>query len=281
VARGVANARGSALSFAAAYVALSGVVLATGHHPGLAIAHALLLCALLWVAGSQRPLARIVGDVAPLLLMPILYAELPQLIGVTGSGYHDVLIQHLELRVFGAQPSRTFAATLPFAPVSELLHAGYLAYYPAIFVPAAILYARRERRGFAQLVLAITATYAVCWAIYVCFPVEGPRYEWAAPAGVPDGLVRRSAVAILAGGSSRGAAFPSSHMAISVVQTVVMWRWKRGVACVLGVIAALVGLGAVYGGFHYAADILAGGLLGALIGALVLGSTRRAARGVS
>ena len=167
------------------------------------------------------------------------------------------------------------AGHAPISALSELLHAGYLAYYPAIFIPAAMLYARRERRGFAQLVLGVAATYAVCWTFYVLFPVEGPRYEWAAPVGIPDGFARRTALAILAGGSSRGAAFPSSHMAISVVQAIVMWRWNRTVALVLAAIALLVGFGAVYGGFHYGLDMVAGGLLGALIGMLVLLFTQR------
>ncbi|HEY4130121.1 MAG TPA: phosphatase PAP2 family protein [Gemmatimonadaceae bacterium] len=274
--RGVANARGLALTFTSVYVAVTGAILAVGHHPALAVVHALLLCALVWATGSEQRVARLVGDVGPLLLMPALYAELPQLIAVIGNGYHDLLIQHLELRVFGEHPSRTFAGRFPITALSEVLHAGYLTYYPAVFVPAAWLYAKRERRGFAQLVLGVAATYAVCWAIFICFPVEGPRYEWVAPAGVPDGAVRRLALAILTGGSSRGAAFPSSHMAISVVQTVVMWRWSRGAALVLAVLATLVGLGAVYGGFHYGIDIVAGGLLGALIGFLVRRSMRTA-----
>jgi membrane-associated phospholipid phosphatase len=274
----LSSARGVALLCTSAYVTLSGSVLIFGGHLGLAIVHALLLIVLIWATISQRNSARIVGDVAPLVLMPALYGELPQLIGAMGSTYHDLLAQSWELRLFGTQPSRTLAGRFPFTALSELLHAGYLAYYPAVFAPAAMLYWMRERRGFAQLVLAISATYAVCWVIFLLFPIEGPRYEWIAPIGAPDGPVRRVALAILASGSSRGAAFPSSHMAISVVQTIVMSRWNRAAAAVLGVDAALVGFGAVYGGFHYAVDMVAGGLLGALIGFTVLATTRVPAR---
>lgn len=273
--RSFANARGFTLLCTSAYVALSGVLLAVGGRTGLSLAHLVLLCALVWATASQQKFARVVGDVAPLLLMPLLYGELPQLIAIAGSSYHDAMIQQLELRVFGEQPSHVLAAHAPVVALSELLHSAYLAYYPTIFIPAAILYATGERRGFAQLVLGITATYAMCWTIFILFPVEGPRYEWAAPLDVPNGFVRRIALAILARGSSRGAAFPSSHVAVSVVQAVVMMRWSRSAAMLLAVVALLVGIGAVYGGFHYGLDVVAGGLLGVLIGFVVLTFTRR------
>jgi membrane-associated phospholipid phosphatase len=154
--------------------------------------------------------------------------------------------------------------------VSEVLHAGYLAYYPAIFIPPLFLLWRGEWRGYAQTVLALTVTYTVCWTIFVLFPVEGPRYLWGAPLGVPAGPVRRLAIRILAAGSSRGAAFPSSHMAVSVVQAMMAWRWQRRIAPVLGVVVVLVGFGAVYGGFHYAIDMVAGAVLGVAIAAVVV-----------
>jgi membrane-associated phospholipid phosphatase len=172
-------------------------------------------------------------------------------------------VQHWELALFGSETSRTFAAALPSVPLSELLHAGYLAYYLIIFVPPLVLLARDNRRGYAQTVLALTVVYTVCWTIYVLWPVEGPRYLWMAPA--PDGPVRRLALSILATGSSRGAAFPSSHMAVSVAQALLALRWQRRVGYAVSAVAVLVGFGAVYGGFHYGVDIVAGAIVGALL----------------
>jgi membrane-associated phospholipid phosphatase len=157
---------------------------------------------------------------------------------------------------------------MPNPAWSELLHSGYLAYYPAIFVPPLLLYVRGERRGYTQTVLALTVTYVACWVVFAVAPVEGPRYLWTPNA--PDGPARRLTVAILAAGSSRGAAFPSSHMAVSVVQTVLAFRWQPKVGAILALVSVLVGLGAVYGGFHYGVDIIAGAVLGVLVGFAVL-----------
>jgi membrane-associated phospholipid phosphatase len=203
-----------------------------------------------------------------LLIAPILYGEVPLLIGALGTSYHDVLIQRWELAVFGAHPSRVLATFMPNKAWSELLHVGYLAYYPAIFIPPLILYARGERRAYAQTVLALTVAYIVCWMVFAVSPVEGPRYLWTPNA--PDGAARRLAVAILAAGSSRGAAFPSSHMAVIVVQSVMAMRWQPKIGAILAVTSVLVGLGAVYGGFHYGVDMIAGAVLGFIVAVAVL-----------
>jgi membrane-associated phospholipid phosphatase len=159
-----------------------------------------------------------------------------------------------------------------------VLHAGYLAYYLVIFVPPLLLFAARERRGFAETVLALTLTCTLCWTIFMLFPVEGPRYLWT-PAGVPDGPMRRLAVRLLAAGSSRGAAFPSSHMAVSVSQFVLAWRWQRPVAWGVLVVAILIGFGAVYGGFHYGVDMIAGAVLGVAVSLSAILVCARAPRG--
>ena len=93
------------------------------------------------------------------------------------------------------------------------------------------------------------------------FPVQGPRYI-APPAGVPDGLFRSLTLALLEGGSSRGAAFPSSHVSVAVAQTLLALRFQRRLGWVLVPVTTLLALGAVYGGFHYAVDVLVGAALG-------------------
>jgi membrane-associated phospholipid phosphatase len=263
-----------ALGWLSVYLVATAATLAMrGGHGWLVALHVGLVApCLAAIMSPARPLASF-GDLAPLAIGPLLYMEIPQLIAVVGTGFHDAAVSGWEHSLFGTQPSRVLAGALPYGWLSELLHAGYLSYYFVIFVPPLILYARRERRGFSETVLALTIVYTICWSIYVLFPVEGPRYLWPAPAHVPDGFFRRVAVSLLAAGSSRGAAFPSSHMAVSVVQTGMALYWQPRVGAVLVVLSALIGVGAVYGGFHYGIDMVCGALLGACIVGAVL-STR-------
>jgi membrane-associated phospholipid phosphatase len=121
-------------------------------------------------------------------------------------------------------------------------------------------------------------TYAVCFAAFLLFPVEGPRYAWGAPPNVPSGPIRSLTLAILERGSSRGTAFPSSHAAVAAAQAIMALRSQRRIGVAVSVASALLMIGAVYGGFHYAVDMLAGAVVG-LIVALVVARSVRPARG--
>ncbi|HEY4215957.1 MAG TPA: phosphatase PAP2 family protein [Gemmatimonadaceae bacterium] len=258
--------RAAALAWLAAYLAIAGVMLLVHGSWGLATLHVVLI-AVIFVA---RAPGNVIGDFLPLVVAPALYGEIPALIAAAGTTYHDALVQRWELALFGTQPSHTLASWLPNIALSELLHAGYLSYYAVLFVPALLLYARRRRGSFAATVLTLTLTCTICWGIFVAMPVEGPRYLFSAPPNIPDGPLRRLAVSLLAAGSSRGAAFPSSHMAVSVAMAVTALRWQRRTGWVVLAAAILIGFGAVYGGFHYGVDMIAGAALGLTTSLIVI-----------
>ncbi len=168
--------------------------------------------------------------------------------------------------MFGASPAHFAAARWPFALVSEVLHAAYLSYYAIIVVPPLVLYLSHRREEFERTVAGLITTFALCFVIFIAFPVAGPRYAWSPPPGIFDGPVRRVATRLLEAGSSRGTAFPSSHVAVAVAQSVMAFRWSRRFGIGIGLTTVLLALGAVYGGFHYAVDAVAGGLIGGAVG---------------
>lgn len=236
------------------------------------------LLAMIDASSPDRPaVLRALRDWAPLLAVPVLYAELPDLIFGAGSQLHDQLVQTWEAALFGASPAHAAAGRWPWTGLSELLHLGYLSYYGIIYLPPLWLYLRNERRQFEVTITALAITFTGCFAIFVFFPVAGPRYLWTAPPGIPDGPIRRLALTLLAAGSSKGSAFPSSHVAVSVVQSLMMLWHRRSVGLLISGASLLLALGAVYGGFHYGIDVLAGAAAGGLVAAAtVLGAgTRR------
>ncbi len=199
----------------------------------------------------------------PLALGPFLYVELRWLIGGAARTHQDSLVTGWERVLFPTDPSRTLAQAWPWAPLSELLHASYLSYYALIFVPPAVLWLKGRRSDFSGTLFALTVVYALCFAVYVIFPVDGPRFLRGASAA-PAGHIRSLVMALLASGSSRGTAFPSSHVAASVVASVCALRFQRPVGIVVALLTAGICIGAVYGGYHYAVDIVAGLLTGAV-----------------
>ena len=227
----------------------------------------------------------------PLLAVPALYTELPRVAGAlagTGTAFapmHDGLVIRWEFALFarlvGDSPALALARAAPWTPLSELLHLAYLAYYGIIYLPPALLWWDAGRRGpgvtgatdpwraFTASAFTVLLSFLLCYSVFVVFPVQGPWYTWhtGGRGGLPlTGPVREFVQRLLVAGSSRGTAFPSSHVAVSVAQTVVLARVAPRLAWVVGPATALLALGAVYAGYHYGIDALAGAVLGAVAG---------------
>jgi membrane-associated phospholipid phosphatase len=215
---------------------------------------------------GMRRTVRAVFDWAPLLLMPLLYTELATLnIAVHGGAYFDDLIIALEQVIFSGQPSRDWAAAAPLLWLSEPLHAAYLSYYFIIFVPPLVLFLSGRTEDFRAGTFALMLAFFTHYVFFIYFPVQGPRYLFPPPGGVlADGFFYQLAHRVLEAGSAQGAAFPSSHVGVSVAQTLIVLRFLPRLTPVFALLTLGLALGAIYGGFHYATDAVAGALLGCL-----------------
>jgi membrane-associated phospholipid phosphatase len=155
-------------------------------------------------------------------------------------------------------------------PLSEILHFSYISYYLIIYGPPIYLYLKGRRAAHQQLVFTLMLTFFVHYVFFIYFPVQGPRYLFAAPdaGNISTGFFYNLAHKILEAGSSRGAAFPSSHVGVSFAQAALAFQLLPGMAPAILVLSSGLALGAVYGGFHYATDVVCGLLLGVLLFAL-------------
>lgn len=257
----------------AAYAVAAGTALLFPHRPShwplIVLAHVALVAVAL-LAGRLRQrggAAEIAADWYPLLVLPLLYLEIPVLNTAVWEGrFFDPVILAMEQRLFGGQPSTELAPSLPWPLLSELLHASYISYYPMIYGPPLFLYLKGRREDYRALLQPLVTAFLLHYLVFIFFPVQGPRYLFPAPGGEIAGWPFYSlAHTILEAGSSRGAAFPSSHMAVAVVQTVSAFRFLPRAAPLLLVATIGLGVGAVYGGFHYATDMVAGAMAGGLI----------------
>jgi membrane-associated phospholipid phosphatase len=71
-------------------------------------------------------------------------------------------------------------------------------------------------------------------------------------------------------GSSRGAEFPSSHVAVAMAQSIMALRWQRRLGMVMFIATLLLSVAVVFAGFHYAVDVIAGAAVGAAIGIAIV-----------
>ena len=249
----------------ASYLAATTWPLVTqAHHSGLfgpLVVHVVALATAVGVTSTHRVDVRWLRDLLPLFLGPFLYVELRWLIPAVGQPHADLLVQRWEHALFGGNPSTTWAPAMPSLVLSEFLHLAYASYYLLVLVPPIALYRRGRRDAYASTMLALTLVYGVCFATYTLFPVDGPRYL-VGPAAAPDGPVRAFVLHLLEAGSSRGTAFPSSHVAASVVAALCALTFQRRLGVVVTVLTIGLALGTIYGGFHYGVDALVGALVG-------------------
>ena len=289
-----AEARRAIRRLFAAYLFISGVALAFPFRPAawlvIAVVHAFAIVVLLQIGPSPIVLAwlqarfprasRIVGDWYAIVIIPVMYSELAILNkAVWNARYFDATIVGWEETFFGGHPFTDLAREYSNLMLSEFLHFSYLSYYFIIYAPAVYLYVRGRRAEHQQLVFALLLAFFAHYLFFIYFPVQGPRYIYPAPAGViADGWFYNLAHQLLEAGSARGSACPSSHVGVSVMATAFSFIALPRVAPVLTLLTFGLAFGAVYGGFHYATDVVLGFMYGLLLFTLAPHIARSLAR---
>ncbi len=224
---------------------------------------------LLYLFARLEPRHRVgqfLHDLYPLILLWAFYAELGILalqLGMDSTYARDAVVQRWEDVLFGGQVSYEWIRRSPSVFWSGVFHLAYFTYYPIVLLGPLLLIARRRRRSARQVLLATMAAFIACYVVFALYPVAGPYYAFEQPRGpVRDVWSARLVYWGLSGGSSFGAAFPSSHVAATVSAVLALWREWRGFAVAFVVPAGLLVIGTVYCQMHYGVDALAGVIVG-------------------
>ncbi len=240
-------------------------IMRLGQRPGigwLLLANALLVLLVMLLAHRKDPTG-LLREVYPILLLLGLYGALDVLNGAGAARVYDVVVMEWEESLFGGQVARNWWRNDPSQVWSTILHAAYLSYYVIVPLPVALFAWQRRPLALRRTVLAIMASFIACYLVFLSFPVAGPYYLFDRPTSEFTGNWAAAAVyRILEGGSSYGAAFPSSHVAATVAAAGVAWLHERRLGALLLLPTALLAVGVVYTQMHYAVDAVAGAAVG-------------------
>jgi membrane-associated phospholipid phosphatase len=194
----------------------------------------------------------------PLTIVLGLYTHVG-LVNAAGGVSHDALVQRWEETLFGGQASLQWIRAFPSPAWSTLMHAAYLSYFPILVGSPLGLWLKGRHEAARGTLFLMMATFYACYAVFLAFPVAGPRYVFPTVANAATAVpVAVGAHRLLQGASAWGTAFPSSHVAVALVAAACAWRGFRPLGAVLLPLAALMSLATVYCQFHYAVDALAG-----------------------
>jgi len=213
---------------------------------------------------APAPLA-FVRTFYPQLLLILFFEESILLsVGISHGLVHDQEIAAIDKALFGFQPSRRFHEGLArFPAINELMFGGYFLYYVMFAVTPWLAFFQGRKEEAEREIFVYVAMMILIFTWYLFFRVEGPKYwfpdlksqgyaEFSGDLFVPffRNVFRNTQL--------YGAAFPSTHVAFSLLMTIYAARTRRSLLWLYIPAFTLVAAATVYIYAHYFADILGG-----------------------
>ena len=244
----------------------------------------------LWLVYSLAPcrftvLARVVGQ---MLSLTWWYPDTYQINRIFTNLDH--VFAQFEQTLFGCQPALLFSQVVPNKIFSELMDMGYTSYYPLI-IAVLLFYFLCRYKEFERAAFIVLGSFFLCYVIFIFLPVTGPQYYYGAAGmeniakgvfpnihdyfahhldrlptpGWTDGFFYHRVVEAHDAGERPTAAFPSSHIGVTVVVLLLAWHsHNRWLFWIFVPFFVLMFAATVYIRAHYLIDAIAGLIVGIL-----------------
>jgi membrane-associated phospholipid phosphatase len=208
----------------------------------------------------------------PGLMFTFFYRETGGLMFLVFDGFCDWQLTALEKSVFGVYPTVYIDRNLLNVWLNEIFSFCYVAYYPMIPVFLLAVFFRRDYEIIKNSLAAICLAFFLSYLLFFLYPIEGPRWHFALQYVHPvEGPVfRQIAEFFIDSAAVRGGCMPSSHFAVALVILIYSLRYYSRAGWLLLPVVIGLGIGTVWGRFHYASDVVVGGLVG-LVSVLLVG----------
>lgn len=226
---------------------------------GLSIA-----CLSLAALRSRSKILRFVRDWYPLPLYIGFFEELQGLVHIIFPGWLDRWLIEFDYNFAGVHPS-VWLARFSNPLLNDFMQFAYMTYFLYLVILPAILYAKKDRLAFWTVMVSTALAHYSVYIIAVLFPIESPYHSLASFQTKPlvGGFFTGAIDFIEHFGRVHGAAFPSAHVAGSMVAILAAWRYRRWLFWICLPFFASMCVATIYGRYHYIADVLAGIAVGA------------------
>ncbi len=201
----------------------------------------------------------------PMIFISFVYMQTERMNRIFFKDFLDPYFQRVEYGLFGMKPAIVFAERFPQWWVNEYMHMTYFSYYLMFPILGLVLYFRRDRESCDEFVFTLCSTFYVFYLIFISFPVLGAE-TIGLPPSVLDGPFTRLMKVIFDHFEKGGAAFPSSHVGISVLVLIFAFRHlSRKIAWIYAVFCISLSFATVYCRYHYAIDAITGIITGVIL----------------
>ncbi len=210
-------------------------------------------------AKSNLKWIKLIHLIYPLLLLTYLFKETAYLNQLFYHHFFDAWIVSAEERIFGYLPSVVFSKKFSEAWFSELLNFGYFAYY---FLTAgiALLFYFKYPEETERIVFIVITSLFIYYLVFILFPTEGPIYYLQTPLNerVHSGVFSQLVNLADRIGDGRTGAFPSSHVGMSVIYVILIYKRFPKLFWIVAFLAVLICFATVYIKAHYFLDVISG-----------------------
>ena len=229
------------------------------------------------ISHKARPVVVLVATYAGLTLLYKETALLNQLFYPV----MDPLLIRWDGILFGYQPSLEFSKVMDGALWSELMFLGYTSYYLMPLIVIFLIY-RSDASKVEEFGFILITAFLMYYTIFIFFPAVGPQFYFKSPENQisAQGIFGNLVKLIQKNGEAPTAAFPSSHVGISII--ILIWLWNNHRKYVFYFIpnVLLLVLATVYIKAHYAVDVLAGILTAPIIYYITIRIFKRIKKGL-
>jgi membrane-associated phospholipid phosphatase len=171
----------------------------------------------------------------------------------------DGLLNRLDITIFGCAPAMEFSKTFPQTIVSEIMYFGYFAYF-LIFLSVFIYFFFLKPEKAEKAMFGCLCSFFIFYIIFIFVPAAGPQFYYPYPdSQVPEGYIFSSLMRSIQGwGEKPTGAFPSSHVGLTVVAMILIYKNSRKYFYTILPVAVILFASTVYIKAHYLIDVIAG-----------------------
>jgi len=231
-------------------------------HCGIGIG---IICLAHAAAHTVSAFVRFTRDWYPLPLYIFFFEELQGLVHAIFPGWFDRWLIAFDYSFAGVHPS-VWLARFASPAMNEFMQFAYMTYFLYLVILPAILYAHKDRLAYWTVMVSTALAHYSVYVIALLLPIESPFYSLAPlETKPPTGGYFTSTIEFIERlARVHGAAFPSAHVAGSMVALLAAHRYRRWLFWVCLPFFASMCVATVYGRYHYVADVLAGIVVGAI-----------------
>jgi membrane-associated phospholipid phosphatase len=202
----------------------------------------------------------------PTLLFLFFFEEIGLTVHAIFPGWFDEYLIKADYALFGVHPT-VWIEQFSNYWLNEYMQLVYTSYFLLTIGLGAYLWIIGRREDFAVFLASTCAAYYLCYVIFVIFPIESPHHtlRHLQQVELTGGPFTAFINWIEKHGRVHGGAFPSAHVAGSVVVLISAWRFARRAGYWLTPLVLSICVATVYGRYHYVMDVFAG-ILMAVIG---------------